>query len=153
MLYRYQYQEWELKSDGRVAGDTLVREFLEVIRHTDVAIDYFIYRFDRKVNRYLFHFTAPIEELITLPNSLQTTFLLLIRFDLNLLRTPLDHLLGYYHLEDVGELKSTEDSDAFPAPIEWGGILTTSAGKTFLIVHHDGDPLTLLTIDQAISSN
>ena len=59
--------------------------------------------------------------------------------------TLLHNMLAHFQLEEAGKLLSSENADLFYFPIDWGDDLNITKDETLLIVHHDGNPLILLS--------
>ena len=143
----YQYQEWSLREDARVPGEARVAEFFQTLPVHCLA-GCFVYKFDKSRKRYKFFHCIDGEAICSsgiIPSSLYDTFLLILKLDKKCSGKLLQNMLAHFQLEEAGKLLSSENTDLFYSPIDWGDDLNITQDETLLIVHHDGNPLILLS--------
>jgi hypothetical protein len=147
MLLDYQYQEWSLREDTRIPGEACVREFFQTLPFHCV-IRCFLYRLDKSRNRYKFFHCIDGEAICSsgiIPSSLHDVFLVIVKLNKNCSGELLQNLLDHFQLEEADKQLSSENTDLFSSPIDWGDGLSITQDETLLIVHHDGNPLILLS--------
>ena len=121
IILDYQYQEWSLSEDARVPGEARVKDFFHCIDGEAICSSGII------------------------PSSLHDSFLLILKIDKNCSGKLLQNMLAHFQLEEAGKLLSSENTDLFCFPIDWDDDLNITKDETLLIVHHDGNPLILLS--------
>ena len=147
IILDYQYQEWSLREDARVPGEARVKEFFQTLP-VRCLTGCFLYKLDRSRKRYKFFHCIDGETISSsgiIPSSLHDSFLLILKIDKNCSGKLLQNMLAHFQLEEAGKRLSSENTDLFCFPIDWDDDLNITKDETLLIVHHDGNPLILLS--------